>query len=189
MTRVNLLTPRLPSKESMQMRRLIGAGAAVVVALAVSVGAYLWILVEQASAARKLGTVEAELAVEERQVARWQALMTDVKEAEGRKQILSLIPPRSSNFASLVRTVTGASPAGCQVAHLVIESNGTLSLKGTADSHTLVAAYLDQLRAVPGLEGVEFQSSVQPAVGGGVTFSLTGASSTEKSGSEGGQGE
>lgn len=174
MTSVNLLRPRLPSRQSVVRRRYRAAGAVLLVLMAASLGAHGWMRLERQRAAEAAAAVEARLAAEMRAVKEWQALQREIGELEERGALLQQVPAAEERFAALAGQIDAAAPPGCALESLVLGPGDTLSLTGSAPSHGAAADYVDRLRALPGVAGLEVQSLVA-ADDGRVIFDLRGA--------------
>jgi len=188
MIRINFLAPRLPSRQTLRVRRLTRTASLMLLVISVSVGALLWVLTSQNSLKARIAAVDASLAAEAANLAEWQSISAQVKEAERREETLALIPEAASRFGPLIQTLDELMPAGCSLLSVVVDSGGEIVLMGSATGHNVVAAYLDQVRTVPGLEGAELQSAQQSA--GRISFRLHAALADLAAGDgKGGQNE
>jgi len=175
MTRINLLRPRLPSRQSAQRLRLAGVGAALGLALLLSLSASLWAGAAGRLAAGALARVEEQRAREARHVAEWQALKAETRALEARAALLAQVERAAVRFAPLSGRIWAAAPPGCSVKQLILAPTGELIVKGEAESHREVADFVDRLRTVPGVERMEVEASSRTTGSGRVAFSLRGA--------------
>lgn len=174
MTRVNLLRPRLPSRQSGVRRRMLYVGSMLLLLILASVGVHHRSLAEQRMAARSVSSVEAQLVAEMARVTEWQAMRKEIDRLEVRLGLLDQIPPARDGLAALAGAIRTAAEPGCRVESLAFDPNGGLMVKGSAGSHGDVADYIDRLRSMPGVSGLELQSSVRSAADGRVSFDLRG---------------
>lgn len=186
MTRINFLAPRLPSRHSLRIRRLTRTASILLLLIAVTVLALLGVLTSQSSIQGRIASIDAALAAEAANMAEWQSISAQVKEAENREMTLALIPEAASRFGPLIRALDEQMPSGCSLLHVVVDSAGEINLMGSATGHSAVATYLDRIRALPGIEGAELQSAVLS--GGQITFRVH-ALAAGAAESEGGQNE
>lgn len=188
MMRVNLLAPRLPSRQVLRVRRLTRAGSILLLLIAVTVGALLWVLTSQTALKSRIAAVDQALAAQAPSMAEYQSIAAQVKDAEGREETLALVPDPESHFSPLILTLDELTPPGCSLTSVVMDPEGGIAILGNATSHSALAAYIDQVRSVPDLAGAELQSATQS--GGSIAFRLHAVLADAAAGAgEGGQNQ
>ncbi|HEY8346213.1 MAG TPA: PilN domain-containing protein [Symbiobacteriaceae bacterium] len=174
MMRVNLLQPRIPSREALVRKRLRVSTTAVVGLAIASALALVWILFSRWALSDQLEAVQAQIAAEQSRVAEARSLLSAIREAEARTKLLQQLPKREDRFAQLITKINGVRPAGVQLNGITIQSDGSVFIAGTANSHQLVADYLDRLRLLSGLSGMTFDSSTRTGENQQITFVFRG---------------
>ena len=174
MTRINLLRPRLMSRELRQVR--LHTGLALLLALLLALSLVTGAACRRAarSAGARLLAVEARLAEVTAEVERWQAVREETRRLQARLEALDAALPAEQQFAPVLEEISAAFAGDCTVQRMAVGAREGVSLEGRAGSYASAAVCVERLRAVPALSSVVLQSAQRSGAGDAVTFHVVG---------------
>lgn len=175
MTRINLLRPRLPSRELRALRLHAAIAPLLALLLVLSLGAAVPLRQAERAARADLSSAEAELSALAAEVERWQALRQETSQLRARLAALDAVLPEGRRFSPLLEEVADAFAGHCRVERIALSPQEGLSLQGRAGSYSAAADCVERLRALPDLAGVVLQSAEWTHASDPVVFHVAGA--------------
>jgi Tfp pilus assembly protein PilN len=173
--RVNLLPPEvLQSRKLRKLQVGLGAGVAVV---AIAMGALYYMQVQDSNdAANQLATVQAQATTLQAQKAQYADVprtLGQIEAAEDARQTamandvswyrylndLSYVTPKNVFLVGLTMTSTGATTGAAATPTISTPGVASVTLTGTGDKHTDVAAWLDAIAKEKGWADAYFTNS------------------------------
>lgn len=174
MKRINLLRPRLPSREIREAQILTGLALVLTLLLILSLIACGIGRGAVRAAGGELLAAEAQLSAVSGDVERWQALMKETRRLEGRLEALGAALPGERRFTPLLEEIAEALGEGCTAERIAISPQEGLSLRGRAQSYRAAADCVERLRALPALSAVVLQSAYLSESADQVDFQVVG---------------